>query len=84
MSTLPALTGEQLIALLEKDGWIQDGKRTHGISMKKNDNGRFLVTIIPINKRRPIPEGTLGAILSMKQTRIGKKGLEQLMKKFGK
>ena len=33
----PALTEVQLISLLEKDGWVRLGYRTHGVSMQKKD-----------------------------------------------
>lgn len=83
MPTPPALTGEQLITLLEKDGWVKAGYRTHGVSMQKNVDEQFLVTIIPIKKNKPIAEKTLGQILSVKQTRIGKAGLKALIDKYG-
>lgn len=83
MSTTPALTGEQLVTLLEKDGWVNAGKCNHGVSMQKNVNGQFLVTVIPIKKNKSIAEKTLGQILSVKQTRIGKAGLIALIDKYG-
>lgn len=82
MSRLPALTGEQLISLLEKDGWTNEGKTTHGVSMQKYVNGRFKVVIIPVKKNKSIPTKTLGDILSVKQSGIGRKGLEELIKKY--
>lgn len=83
-TTPPALTGEQLISLLEKDGWVRLGYRTHGVSMqKKMKDGQILVTVIPIKKNKSIAEKTLGNILSVKQTRIGKAGLIALIEKYG-
>jgi predicted RNA binding protein YcfA (HicA-like mRNA interferase family) len=80
---IPAITGKQLITLLEKDGWRNHGKANHGISMSKNVDGRFKVTVIPTKKNRSLPDGTLGNILGVKQTGLGKKGLRDLKDKYG-
>lgn len=83
MSNFPALAGFQLINLLCDDGWVKGRKSTHGRCLtKKLLNDRTLVTFIP-ETNSSLPEGTLHAILSSKQTRIGKKGLLQLIKKYG-
>lgn len=79
-NTLPAITGNQLIKLLEKDGWENAGyaKGGHTIKFRKHIDGRTLVTMIqPIN--RPLKDGTLSAILGSKQTKIGKEGLRKLL-----
>jgi predicted RNA binding protein YcfA (HicA-like mRNA interferase family) len=47
---IPAITGKQLIRLLEKDGWTIHHRANHGLSMKKKVNDRTLVTIVPIKK----------------------------------
>ncbi|NUM78012.1 type II toxin-antitoxin system HicA family toxin [candidate division KSB1 bacterium] len=77
---LPAITGPELINLLKKDGWEERGNRaTHGISLTKTlPNGRTLTTIIP-TKSRSLPIGTLKAILSSKQTGLGREGLQELL-----
>ncbi|MDD5191198.1 MAG: hypothetical protein PHE50_09180 [Dehalococcoidales bacterium] len=79
---IPAITGEQLIVLLVKDGWENGGKSTHGISLFKFIDGKNIVTTVK-NTSENIPEGTLGSILGVKQTRIGKRGLLDLVNKYG-
>ncbi len=80
---IPAVTGEQLIRLLVKDGWVECGRRTHGIGLTKNVGGINLITIVP-TKSTPIPEGTLSEILGQKQTRLGKEGLAALIARYWK
>jgi hypothetical protein len=65
----PAISGRQLIALLKRDGWIETGRRTHGIFMYKRFPGEKLpiTTVVP-DKSSALPDGTLGAILGVKQT----------------
>jgi predicted RNA binding protein YcfA (HicA-like mRNA interferase family) len=76
---LPAISGPELIKLLKKDGWQEEGRATHGIALTKRlPNGRTLVTIVP-TKKRSLPKGTLNAIL--KQTKLGRDGLIDLLKK---
>ena len=80
---LPAITGPELISLLEKDGWKINGYTTHGKSLIKYDKKteRTLVAIIP-TKSRSLPKTTLGRILSVKQTGIGRNGLLKLIEKY--
>ncbi|MFC1538741.1 hypothetical protein ACFL6H_04895 [Candidatus Latescibacterota bacterium] len=84
MSDLPAITGKQLIGLLVKDGWEIRRKMNHGMGLSKHfpKLDRNLVTCIP-DKKRPLSKSTLGQILGPDQTRIGRKGLESLIKKYG-
>lgn len=79
MAESPPITGPQLIWLFEQDGWVQDGQRTHGVAMTKP--GRYPV-IIPA-KKRELADTTLGQILSVKQSGLGKKGLMRLIEKHG-
>lgn len=79
---LPAITGIQLIRLLEQDGFSVHRRAKHGWSMTKPTKDRTLVTIIP-HTRASLDWGTLMAILGMKQTRIGRDGLIELIEKFG-
>jgi len=47
---LPAITGPELIKLLTtKDGWEIDGRRTHGVSLKKEfpELNKIRSTVIP-------------------------------------
>ncbi len=76
---LPAISGPELIKLLKKDGWQERGRATHGLSLTKNlPNGRTLTTVVP-TKSRSLPAGTLRAILSPKQTGLGREGLQELL-----
>ncbi len=77
---LPAITGPQLIKLLEHDGWIIKRKAKHGKSLAKKIGDRTRVTIISTRKQS-LPIGTLMDILSKDQTGLGKEGLLKLLKK---
>jgi predicted RNA binding protein YcfA (HicA-like mRNA interferase family) len=80
---LPAITGRQFIRLLEKDGWVQGGQRTHGVALRKVQPGnRTLITIVP-NKTDSLKLGTLRAILSDQQTCLGREGLQHLIDTYG-
>lgn len=79
---LPAITGPQLIKLLKRDGWEEDEKRTHGLSMKKSfPNGIVRSTVIR-TCNESIPKRTLSLILGPKQTNIGWPGLRKLINKY--
>jgi predicted RNA binding protein YcfA (HicA-like mRNA interferase family) len=78
----PALSGKQLIRLLRKDEWILKGQTRHGVALAKHFGDRTRVTVIPDTKAS-LDDGTLAAILGVKQTGIGKKGLLDLVNKFG-
>ncbi|OGU28771.1 MAG: hypothetical protein A2057_16115 [Ignavibacteria bacterium GWA2_35_9] len=82
LSDIPAISGKQLIKLLVFDGWIIKKKATHGLSLYKKINNRHIVTTIP-DKKDSLPDGTLYAILSKKQTQIGRDGLLKLLDKYG-
>lgn len=79
---LPALSGFQLIRLLEFDGWTVKHKANHGWRLSKYIDGRTRVTVVKATKDS-MPKKTLGQILSVKQTRIGRNGLFNLVKKYG-
>jgi len=80
---LPAITGKQLIRLLQKDGWEQRRKSNHGIALAKVcADGRTLVTVVP-DKRSALPAGTLADILGPQQTQLGRSGLAALIDKYG-
>jgi len=78
---IPALTGIELIKILKKVGWIEHRQTTHGIALIKRVRERTKITIVPKSKAN-LPVGTLMAILSSKQTGIGKKGLLEILNKF--
>ena len=79
---LPAITGRQLIRLLERDGWIVGNQRTHGVSLRKTVSDRTLITIVP-NKTETLKPGTLSEILGPRQTQLGKDGLQRLIDAHG-
>ena len=79
---LPAISGVQLMRLLEKDGWRRKRPATHGILFVKAASPHPRCTIIP-NRTKPLPKGTLAAILAEKQTGIGRVGLLALIKTHG-
>jgi len=80
--SLPAITGNQLIKLLERDGWEVKRKANHGAAISKKIGKRFIVTVIP-TKDNSLPKGTLSAILGPKQTNLRKAGLIDLIDKYG-
>lgn len=84
MADLPAVTGFQLIRLLELDGWKRGRRGTHGQALYKRLSGenRTLVTVVP-RTRASLPTGTLGGILSVKQTRLSRRRLIELIRKHG-
>ncbi len=84
MKKLPAITGFQLIRLLEADGWRRGRRGTHGQALYKylENEQRTLVTVVP-RTTASLPSGTLGQILSVKQTRLGRNGLAELIRKHG-
>lgn len=82
MARIPAISGMNLIALLRKDGWIECGRGKHGVVLKKTIGGRTLVTVVP-SRSDSMPAGTLHDILGSRQTRLGRRGLEQLIAKYG-
>jgi predicted RNA binding protein YcfA (HicA-like mRNA interferase family) len=79
---IPPLSGKKLIRLLEKDGWVVKRRATHGVSMTKQFSERVRVTVVP-QSNALLDDGTLAAILSPKQTNIGKAGLIELVNKYG-
>jgi predicted RNA binding protein YcfA (HicA-like mRNA interferase family) len=79
---LPALSGKQLIELLQKDDWITKRRSTHGVALVKHFGNHSKVTVIP-DTTASLDDGTLAAILGVKQTGISKKGLLDLVNKFG-
>jgi len=78
----PILSGKQLIKLLVKDSWEVKRRAKHGVSLAKLFPDRTRVTVVPDSKA-PLDDGTLSAILGVKQTGIGKRGLLDLINKYG-
>lgn len=79
---LPAISGNKLIKLLQKDGWIIHRRTRHGVALIKTIGGRTRTTIVQ-DTRAIIPPGTLSDILGRKQTGIVRKGLLELVNKYG-
>ena len=50
MKSFQRLQGEDLIELLKFDGWEDHGKSTHGRTLKKKIDGRYIVTTVPTKK----------------------------------
>jgi predicted RNA binding protein YcfA (HicA-like mRNA interferase family) len=81
-TSIPALTGKQLIKLLKSAGWSLGRHSRHGLTLTKKIADQTFVTFVP-DTSESLPKGTLQAILGVKQTRIGKKGLLDLLNKYG-
>ena len=69
--------------LPELDGWTRGGRRTHGFFYYRRFPEERLPrsTVIP-DKSAPLPQTTLGAILSVKHTGLGREGLQELLDKY--
>ena len=82
MSQLPAISGNDLIALLQKDGWIIRKQMKHGLSLTKEfpDRTRRRTTVKKTSES--LPNSTLSAILGPLQTNIGRGGLLELLDKY--
>ena len=76
------ISGKKLIKLAVKDGWVVKRRARHGVALAKKFNDRTRVSVIP-DTRAPLDEGTLSAIIGPKQMGIGKKGLAELIEKYG-
>ncbi len=80
-----AISGKDLAELLLKDGWQIERRANHGFLMWKvfpGESGRR-TTIIP-DKSTDLADKILGVILGVKQTQIGRKGLQELIDRYGK
>ena len=80
MADLPAITGLQLIRLLEGDGWVTVRQATHGQWLRKEIDGHPRFTTVKPT-REPIPRRTLHQILGPKQTGLGADGFRKLLEK---
>lgn len=76
----PAVTGVQLMDLLELDGWTRGRRTNHGVFFSKENPGERIPrsTVIP-DKPGSLPAGTLGATLGVKQTSLGRDGHRNLI-----
>lgn len=78
MQAIPAITGKQLLRLLEADGWQIVRRANHGLFLRKGS----AITVLK-DTRSTIPNGTLSAILGPKQTGLGREGLASLIQRYG-
>ena len=80
-TTIPSLTGKQLIRLLQKDGWQPRRRAKHGIALAKVVGDTTRVTVVP--DTNDDLRDVLDWILSVKQTGLGKSGLLALLNTYG-
>jgi len=80
--SLPAISGRQLIQLFKKDGWVVGRKAQHGRTLVKDFGSYKKVTFVP-EKSSSLPDITLSQILGVKQTGLSKRGLVELIDKYG-
>ena len=81
MPDIPALTGRQLIEILMKDGWSVKRRANHGLFLTKQFGEAVRVTVVK-DTTASIPSGTLSAILSLRQTGLGRDGLARLLERL--
>ena len=82
MQRIPALRGRQLLNLLIADGWEVVRDAPHGKWLRKRLPNETRFTTVK-DSRAIIPGKTLDAILSLKQTGIGRPGLRRLIREHG-
>lgn len=80
-----AISGKELVELLLKDGWKIARRTNHGLLLWKVFPGESAprTTIVP-DKSRDLADKILGVILGVKQTRIGRQGLQELIDRYGR
>ena len=83
MASTPAVTGRQLVGWLVADGWEVVRDNAHGAWLRKEFRDGVRFTTVK-NSRAMTPSTTLNQILSVKQTGLGKKGLNRLIAKYGR
>ncbi|MCX6801237.1 MAG: type II toxin-antitoxin system HicA family toxin [Candidatus Diapherotrites archaeon] len=71
---LPILSGKEVIKFLSRKGFEIVGRKGSHIRLKREINGKVLVTVVPLHKK--IDVGTLLAIL--KQCEIERQELKKL------
>lgn len=79
---IPALSGKQLIRLFQRAGGEIIRKTKHGIAVSMYVKGVKKIAIVP-DTSEPLPNGTLTAILGPDQTNLRRKGLRELLEKYG-
>ena len=82
MADLPALSGRQFRRLLEADGWRFMRYSQHGALLTKTVGGESKNVVVK-NTSRDLPNGTLAALLSQRQTGLGRDGLRRLIERHG-
>lgn len=76
MPKLPALSGKKLLQTLQKSGFILKRRSSSHFLVEHPDNR---MTTIPIHNNRPLPIGTLKAIL--RDIEITNEQLAKILKK---
>lgn len=79
---VPALSGKQLIKLYREDSWQYGRKTKHGRCLYKFIGNHKRIVYIP-ESSESLPTGTLMNIIGSKQSNIRKKGLLNLLNKYG-
>ena len=74
---VPAISGPELCKLLVDDGWTLTATGKHGRVLIKAFPDGTRTTVVPSKSNKPLPPGTLGAILGSKQTGLGKRWLRR-------
>ncbi|MSQ33952.1 MAG: type II toxin-antitoxin system HicA family toxin [Dehalococcoidia bacterium] len=78
------ITGQQLIRLLEGDGWhSRSGRGSHVVLVKHLPGEGSPRSTVVQDKPDSLPPGTLAAILSVRQTGLGREGLQRLIDTYG-
>ena len=69
--------------LLELDGWTRGRRTNHGVFFSIQFPGERMLrsTVIP-DKPGSLPTGTLGGILGVKQSGLGRGGLQDLITRY--
>lgn len=79
---LPPLKPKQLLRLLELDGWTVGRRDTpEGVFLWKQFPEGKRTTTLPMKHKRALSDYVVGAVLSSKQTGIGRAHLLELIKK---
>ncbi|HIH20664.1 TPA: type II toxin-antitoxin system HicA family toxin [Candidatus Micrarchaeota archaeon] len=74
MPKLPVISGQELIKIPSKAGFAVEGQKGSHVKIKKQAQGKTIVTIVPLHKE--LDTGTLSEIL--KQVEISREGFFRL------
>ena len=69
--------------LLERDGWTLGRMTRHGIFVSRRFPGETVPrSTVILDKTTDLTDGTLGGILSVRQTGLGRVGLKDLIDRY--